>query len=437
MLIRYYGHVGVPTGYGDAAAETCMAILAAGFDLEISTDGRQCPSRFLPLARCIRDEAALSKPDVCIVHTLPVDCAAVLRRSGLEGTDVLTVACTTWEGWSGAAIPREVADSLRRFDAIWVPSGATRHAVVRHENIAGSGVFVVPYPADLSSLPEAPCGRCHAYHVATPFLTGQRVRTPSGLSTQVTSCGGGMVWVSEEGKPQTFWFWPCELRVDFGLDLYRFYYIGAWTARKNVQGLVHAYMRAFEPTDPVELVIHAPGASETACAMAQMSSGLPPGAWPSIRFSRTRISQDEIDRLHAECHCFVTATRGEAWNLPAFHAMVAGRNIITPRSLGSGEFLRGTSAAFYGARPAPAFGDAWIVPGHPALQYAGAQGLNVRSYWLDPDLAELAHHMRDAFEERTTHLTLDTHIAARFSREAVGATIRRILDLLTTKEPRT
>ena len=84
MLVRYYGHVGLPTGYGHAAEHRARVVLryrADDLELEISTDGKELHNDYLPLARCLRDETALSpRPDVVIVHTLPVDCGRHAER---------------------------------------------------------------------------------------------------------------------------------------------------------------------------------------------------------------------------------------------------------------------------------------------------------------------------------------------------------------------
>lgn len=381
MLVRYYGHVGLPTGYGDAAAEMCMAILSAGLDLEISTDGDACHKRFLPLAKSFKNEHELSPPDAVIVHTLPLDCEKILiDKVGDRFPKAMTVAYTTWEGAS--LIPPEMARSLSVFGHVWVPSSATARCMT---NPAGSlgvvGCAVVPHPFDES------------------------LWTDEGL---IASYNGGP-------------------------GPYRFYYIGAWTARKNVDGIIRAYLRAFTADDDVELVIQSHSAPESACHVAQLSSGLGDKPMPTIRFSNRRMSHDEIAVLHREANCFVTASRGEAWNLPAFDALLARRHVIAPGGMGSDEFLKGTSADLYGSRIAPAHGEVRLVDapdvpaGYGVAHYVGHQGLSVRSDWRDPDICELADMMASAYAARLSHLQVKYDPCLRFGRVAVG---RRIADLL-------
>jgi glycosyltransferase involved in cell wall biosynthesis len=382
MLIRYYGHVGLPSGYGDAASEMCMAILGAGFELEISTDGEQCHQRYMPLARCFRNEAELRAPDVVVVHTLPLDCAEVLVKNRIRKRYplALCVAYTTWEGAS--MIPTDMAMSLGAFDHVWVPStGTAAHLVVGTR----ARVVVVPHPFDESRWTNPPTA------------------TREALDARALL-----------GHP------------------YRFYYVGAWSSRKNVDGVVRAYMRAFGAHHEVELVIQSAQAAPSACQVAQFATGIEEHQ-PVIRFSNQWLSHDDMCALHQSAHCFVTASRGEAWNLPAFDAMLARSHIIAPSGLGSDDFLRETSADLYDARLAPAVGDVRLVaapdapPGHAVAQYWGAQGLTVRSDWRDPDLADLSLKMKAAYRQRITHLRINYDPAERFGRVAVGRRIAEIL----------
>jgi hypothetical protein len=377
MLIRYYGHVGVPSGYGDAGAEMCMAIHGLGhgeIDLEISTDGKQLHNRYLPLASCLRNESELSPPDVVIVHTLPMQCRTFLAKTQIRERfpSATCVAYTTWEGWSG--MPPEMAADLAAFDQVWVPSSAT----ARRTHAGQARVVVVPHAFD----DESTVGR-------------------------------------ESPRPRP--------------DTYRFYYIGAWNSRKNVEGVIRAYARAFDKGDDVELLIQSAQAAPSACRIAQLATGIDPDKMPVVRFSNRRMSDEQIQAVHDEAHCFVTAARGESWNIPAFDALLAGNHVISPAGLGSDDFLQRTSAALYDFTETPGFGDVRLIedPSAPAgyarAQYVATQGLSARSLWLEPNLIELANAMRFAYLNRITDLRIDYDPAELFGRGAVGL---RILDVL-------
>lgn len=377
MLIRYYGHVGVDSGYGRAAAETCMAILSTApeFELEISTDGRSLHRDYLPLESRIRSEADLSPPDVVIVHTLPLDCGKVLQRAEIRQRfpEAVCIAYTTWEGADRMPGDSAAKDGLDLFDRVWVPSSVTA-ARMPHDRLE---VEVMP----------------HAFH---------------------------HVEANDSESPA-----PSQLTRP-----YRFYYVGAWTARKNVESVILAFVRAFDRADDVELVIQSANAHPSSCQLTALTTGIDPDRIPIINFSNKWLPDDQIARLHANCDCFVTAARGEAWNIPAFDAMLHRNHIIAPAGLGSDDFLRETSADLYSSRLAPAIGDVRIVTvadGTQRAQPMGVQGLTVKHEWQDPDIIELALFMREAFKQRKSDLTVSYNPAQRFGRVAVGQFIASLL----------
>lgn len=376
MLIRYYGHVGQRTGYGKAAEQMCLALAKhPEVELEILPDWTRCDSCPPELANHMRggasgpySKAPHAKPDAIIVHTPPADCWRVIK--GVEctggtstGNRIRLVAYTTWEGVRW--FPDAIYDDLLRFDQVWVPSRATE-AAVRHKNIR-----VIP-------------------HTFSP--TRQ--------------------WAAQKG------------RVD--LVPFRFYYIGAWTARKNPQGLIRAFCQEFTAGENVELYLQS-SASEALLHLALASTGLAERDRPRVLFSNEILSDTAMDALHRTGDCFVTAARGEAWNLPAFEAMLAGRHVISPARLGSDEFLGMTSAALYKSTETFAYLDAQMVAppagstaGTAAIRTTGAQGLTSRSTWREPDLMDLALRMRHAFQMRQRTIDINYDVDLLFGHTTVA-----------------
>lgn len=380
VMVRYYGPVGIESGYGQAANETCMALLAAGVDLEIQTysptgaSENRLAMRYQSLVDCVRHDGISPRPnpDIVIVHTLPGDCSKLLEVAQIR--DLYPRAlCVAYTAWEASTLPTRIAKSLAAFDQVWVPSQETCR-VLRARG--GLRAFVVPHAYDDDSRPlESPPPR----DAAAPFL---------------------------------------------------FYYVGAWSRRKNPKGVISAFLRAFDPQERVELRIQSAGADPADFAQHIVGeTGEAPGNF-RVGLTSRRILDVDIQHLHWIADCFVTATRGEAWNLPAFDAMIERRHIITPGNLGSDDFLNQTSAWTYKSRSAPAGGEARIhrfPSGQTGVQPV-ATDITVRDDWQEPDIGELARRMRQAFLEQVSDLEVYYDPAERYGRRAVGKSMMRLME---------
>lgn len=379
MKVRYYGHLGQMTGYDKAAEGMCMALLAVGVELEIrplEALGKLVFERDSPLVHLIRRDSELTRPDAIIVHTLPLDCARVVELAGLDGDnfDIPLVAYTTWEGTS--RMPVAISAALAPFDRVWTPSRVGADLM----HVPTCVTQVMPHTFDVTTLGDR-----------------RAARAPS----------------MDDGR-------------------FKFYYLGAWTCRKNPEGVIRAYMRAFGKNDAVTLIVRSTRASEEAFAMAVHGTGLAKTG-PPVIFSNKPASNAAIIGLHRDADCFVTASRGEGWNLPAFEAVLAERHVISPAWLGSDEFLIGTSAYRYGGVAQPAGVDVRVKDATDdalALEVVGAQGQTAVTDWQEPDLIALANAMQDAYRLKTRQLKIDYDIADRFGYAAVGKLALTYLEAL-------
>ena len=388
MKVRYYCHAGQRTGYGVAAVHAAMAL--------VGVDNADCRLEIRPLAPrdsldvesmppilrdLLRTDAELDPtPDVVLVHTLPLDCRRVLEIAGGSWSNTpKTVAYTTWEA---IEIPDVVQAALDPFDQFWHPSRLADLA--RHK----SG-HVIP----------------HAFESNELGVRRRRERPPGP---------------------------------------YRFYYVGAWNSRKNPAGIVRAFASAFDKGDDVELLLSCHGnGMEERLLHTIFSTGFSREDLPRIRLEPRYMPDDDILALHQMADCYVSASRGEAWNLPAFDAAVSGRHVIAQRNLGHDEFLSLTSAVRYPGFRQPCSLDIRVVPivddngvprGGPAIQSVGAQGLTGKCHWLDPDLRELASMMRYSYEHRIDTLQwygtgggVNPNAPVQFGYERVGRMMRKTL----------
>lgn len=408
MKVRYYGCVGQASGYGQAANELCMAMLSAGIELEVETTGDRLDPPYYPLIPTLRNKGECSpNPDVVIVHTLPLHLAAPLHSERIRWTcpNAVTVAYTTWEAVTPP--PTEISYVLNQFHHVWAPSSVCGNAMWPSLKF---GAAVVPHPYD----EDAP--------------------------------------IPPRDPMPNHW----------GNRPYRFYYVGAWNARKNPQDVIRAYLRAFTKGEDVELYMAVGGAKPGSASIEMVTAmGLMPEDLPPVHATYHRLDAAQLEALRTSCDCFVSASRGEAWNLPAFEAMLAGNHVIVPAGQGSNEFLLGTSADLCPSTQVPAVGGEVQVgsvgpDGVASARYVGAHGVNVKADWHQPDIAELARLMRRAWAERRGPLqmaagsvavnpdssgkavgdyVLLADLPARFGRRAVGQRILHLLESYKRARP--
>ncbi len=122
----------------------------------------------------------------------------------------------------------------------------------------------------------------------------------------------------------------------------RFYNIGKWEPRKNQAGLIGAFLHAYRPGEGATLTIktgafgnfkHYPS-SEKALAQWRATGSVRARGWTDAEIARhvrvlTHSLEDrEIDGLHAENNIYVSASYGEALDIPALEAKSAGNRLV-------------------------------------------------------------------------------------------------------------
>lgn len=178
----------------------------------------------------------------------------------------------------------------------------------------------------------------------------------------------------------------------------RFYHIGKWEPRKAQVEILGAFMRAFRP-----------GEAELYLKTSEFASSLPDYPEPvaalhgwltdpevkaqgwtlqnveaSIHVFMKKISSDQLTALHGLCDVYVTLSRGEGFDMPAFDAKLAGNLMVYTPSGGPQDFAHPVDYLV------PEVGR---VPCHPFYKWGET------ATYLDFDLADASKAMREAYEE--------------------------------------
>lgn len=163
-----------------------------------------------------------------------------------------------------------------------------------------------------------------------------------------------------------------------------FLWIGRWEPRKRPDALIRAFMGSFEAGEAKLILKLGPAPwvqsyyPEPEKIVSQVfeeggcSSTWTPTHWQDdIEIIRETLSAEQMLALHARADVYVSPSRGEGIDLPAFHAKLAGRRLIVTESGGPLDFVGEGDFVVPSTGQVPAEDYAWIWdPGATLIDYA-------------------------------------------------------------------
>lgn len=209
-----------------------------------------------------------------------------------------------------------------------------------------------------------------------------------------------------------------------------FYTIGELTRRKNVEAVLRAFHTEFSPNEPVQLFVKTTPAGlgdNPQQLINELVNKVKVGLklYSDIgRYKREFIvpsyaSDEEINSIHQSCNCYVTASHGEAFNIPLAEAMVAGSIVVAPNHSGM-EYITEKNAFVAKSYESTCFGAVDTI----SDLYTGHE------WWYDVDVNSLRKCMRDAFEKRDLSrrkVEVARKDMQKFSYENIGKIYKEIL----------
>lgn len=352
MKVNYLCPFGAPSGVAQAAHDYCLALLAAGVELSI----------------------------VPMLPFLPRD-----LEDGYE--ELLEHVATDW---------REVDPP-----AVWVIHAMPSDALDVQAKIPERAARVLVTTWETSHIPPA--------WVEPISKSFDGIVTPSEYSARAfRACTPRTAVVPHALRP----LWSSLLRsyTERGHGHYTFYSVGAWGERKNLLGLIKAYWTEFSPSESVLLVIKTDRLDEVSLASLKLGTGL--DELPAISVVTDRLKPEYMLALHDDCDCYVTASRGEGWNLGAFEACALAKPVIASGIGGHVDFLTDyegwhklvhctlTPAVWtesMSIKHVEAAGQKFAIR---SVERVAPKGIDGRQNWAQPDLRELQLRMRQAYAQQ-------------------------------------
>jgi hypothetical protein len=211
---------------------------------------------------------------------------------------------------------------------------------------------------------------------------------------------------------------------------YLFYTISDISYRKNVLGLITAYLSEFSNKDNVGLVLrcYINGKSEEESedylqgAISQLKGEInkPLADCPPIILISKRLTDNQILGLHNTCDCFVSASRGEGECIPALEAGAMNNWVIAPGWNGPKKLFSGISQHIIEniiEKP--------VIGMNQSLSHL----YNYDETWYECSLSEVSKAMRDVYDIPNFN-NYREGLEKRFSKPVAGKKLKRMLEEL-------
>ncbi len=217
----------------------------------------------------------------------------------------------------------------------------------------------------------------------------------------------------------------------FAQDKFVFYTISEFSQRKGLSLLLQAFHLEFNQNEPVELLLKLsiPGNPNPMQVIDAWRDGIKRGMKlykDTAHYKKEAVlcgslSEDELNSLHQHLDCFVSASYGEGFCLPAMDAVGFRSTPIVPSSTGFKDFIDMLNGWKVPCTLKPCFG---------ALD-SGVEGLySSEENWYEIDVNYLRGIMRKAYEDKDTKKTKEEnskHTVQAFSHKEVGKLMKELL----------
>lgn len=372
MKILVIAHFSEGSGWAKAAIEYCLALDAAGYDVVCRSVNLTNTQAELP--QKIQDFMSndIQNVEICIQCVLPhhLEHSTKFKKNlALIFTETDSIKYTQW------------VSKLNLMDGVIVACSANA------ECLKNSGVtvpiYIVPVPTNTEKFSKE----------------HKKLKLPTG-------------------------------------DDFVFYFIGDFNRRKNLSALLKAFHGEFDKNEPVSLLIKTSkfGLTSQQCGdevrayCNEIKRGMKlytsPNLYKQEVIITDHMTEEEINRLHCTCDCFVSATHGEGWAMPIHDAMGFGKWPICTQGTAMDDFLvDGENGFLVDSTEQPC----WGVLDNFNFLYSS------RENWREIDIASLKDCMRIVYKNKHQYWTekrkqnLSKHLE-KFSHQNVGERLKAVLE---------
>jgi len=225
---------------------------------------------------------------------------------------------------------------------------------------------------------------------------------------------------------------PLPLRLPSGAPVaqyqVRFLNVTENSPRKNLTGLLRAWMKATKAGDDAILILKLGCKDEeqlngfrSEIKGLHLESGKTLAEAAPVHFLHDVYSDSEMPRLYCTATHYCSMSFGEGWDQPATEAAACGLRLIVPNHSAYPSYLDSSVASLINSREIPVH---WTGDRKTAALFENAR-------WWEPDEDEAAASIRSAIEGRDAGMpTAQSRILQSFTWEKAVRRLREILDEL-------
>jgi glycosyltransferase involved in cell wall biosynthesis/SAM-dependent methyltransferase len=180
---------------------------------------------------------------------------------------------------------------------------------------------------------------------------------------------------------------PALTRAKLGLpDRYAFLLIFDFLSvveRKNPQGLIEAFTRAFAPDEGPMLVLKSINGDLRLSELERLRAMV--GGRSDVRILDVYYTEEEKNALVGTCDCYVSLHRSEGLGLTMAEAMALGKPVIATGYSGNLHFMTPENS--------------YLVDYSRVNVPAGCEPYPTTAFWAEPNIEQAAGYMREVYEQ--------------------------------------
>ncbi len=185
--------------------------------------------------------------------------------------------------------------------------------------------------------------------------------------------------------------------------------------RKNPQGVIDAFTRAFDPEDGAHLVIKSHGEVRGDARSERLRLR---SSRPDIHFVDGHVRQREVWAMFEACDCYISLHRSEGFGLTMAEAMAAGRPVIATAWSGNLDFMDEQTS--------------YLVPAAVTAIPRDVPVYGGIGQWAEPDIEAAAAALRRVHDDpagaQAVGRRARSHIERTRSPQASGAVLAKYLE---------